>query len=228
MFSSTKELPCSCWFSDDHVYIEYSSPPMALSSFPTQNPLYSQSHQSYLYSDCSFLIHHWWLPDYNLPTKGVLLKLVPKPPPTAVGGLCKQPNRVVDKLQGLERRRATPLLGNLLFRAKPCCVKAQHLQLTPHRRRSRIPHLNSDGALRTQTWVFLRSVTWLPVPVTAAAQRIAYPVTSTVVMASLVRSAVRQVHGTFVYFWFLAPGQSRECKDVLLTSPRRRRLTKLT
>ncbi|GAA49753.1 hypothetical protein CLF_104901 [Clonorchis sinensis] len=38
MFSSTKELPCSCRFSDDHVYIEYSSPPMALSSFPTQNP----------------------------------------------------------------------------------------------------------------------------------------------------------------------------------------------
>ncbi|KAG5452876.1 hypothetical protein CSKR_107421 [Clonorchis sinensis] len=39
MFSSAKELPCSCRFSDDHAYIGYSSPPMALSSFPTQNPL---------------------------------------------------------------------------------------------------------------------------------------------------------------------------------------------
>ncbi|GAA55895.1 hypothetical protein CLF_109311, partial [Clonorchis sinensis] len=49
-------LPCSCRFSDDHVYIGYSSPPMALSSFPTQNPLYSQSRQSRLYSDCNLMI----------------------------------------------------------------------------------------------------------------------------------------------------------------------------
>ncbi|KAG5450593.1 hypothetical protein CSKR_101754 [Clonorchis sinensis] len=43
MFSSAKELPCSCRFSDDHAYIGYSSPPMALSSFPTQNPLIANS-----------------------------------------------------------------------------------------------------------------------------------------------------------------------------------------
>ncbi|GAA57311.1 hypothetical protein CLF_112516 [Clonorchis sinensis] len=54
-----------------------------------------------------FPIHQRWLSDYNLPEKGVPLTLVPRPPPTAFDALRKQMNRVVDKLQGLEPRKAT-------------------------------------------------------------------------------------------------------------------------
>ncbi|GAA56765.1 hypothetical protein CLF_111474 [Clonorchis sinensis] len=60
-----------------------------------------------------FPIHQRWLSDYSLPEKAVLLTLVPKPPPTTFDALRKQLNRVVDKLQGLESRRATASYGGL-------------------------------------------------------------------------------------------------------------------
>ncbi|GAA48614.1 hypothetical protein CLF_101822 [Clonorchis sinensis] len=54
-----------------------------------------------------YVLNVRWLSDYNLPEKGVPLTLIPKPPPTAFDALRKQMNRVMDKLQGLEPRKAT-------------------------------------------------------------------------------------------------------------------------
>ncbi|GAA47856.1 hypothetical protein CLF_100887 [Clonorchis sinensis] len=46
--------------------------------------------------------------------KGILLTLVPKLPPTAFDNLRKELNRVMDKLQGLEPRKATASLKQLI------------------------------------------------------------------------------------------------------------------
>ncbi|GAA53948.1 hypothetical protein CLF_111686 [Clonorchis sinensis] len=61
-----------------------------------------------------FQTHQRWLSDYNVPEKGVTLTLLPRPRPTGFDSLRKQLNRVMDKLQGLEPRKATASLKQLL------------------------------------------------------------------------------------------------------------------
>ncbi|GAA48191.1 hypothetical protein CLF_101295 [Clonorchis sinensis] len=61
---------------------------------------------------------HVWPSDYNLSQNGEYLTRVPKPPPTALDGLRKQPDRVVNKLQRLEPRRATAIIKQLIVQEK--------------------------------------------------------------------------------------------------------------
>ncbi|GAA48642.1 hypothetical protein CLF_101862 [Clonorchis sinensis] len=77
----------------------------------------AQNRLSYFFL-ARFPIRQRWPSDYNPPEKGVPLTLVPKPPPTASDVLRKQLNRVVDKPQGQEPKKATALFEQLVVQGQ--------------------------------------------------------------------------------------------------------------
>ncbi|GAA55261.1 hypothetical protein CLF_107501 [Clonorchis sinensis] len=120
-----------------------------------------------LFSGC-FFIHQRWLLDYSLPAKGVPLTFVSKPPPAALNGRRKQLNRV----------RLILLRQGSIYAAddRPSAVEDTAPQ--------------PGWWFRILNWAFVCSVTSRLVPATSDAQRIAYHITSIVVMVNLARCTV--------------------------------------
>ncbi|GAA48906.1 hypothetical protein CSKR_103014 [Clonorchis sinensis] len=155
----------------------------AVENVRTDFVFYPQAEAKWLFIPCER-----WLSGYNLQEKCVNVTMVPEPLPTALESLRKKLNRVVGELQGLNSRRAKAIIKHLNIQGR--ILLRQGSTSANDNLPSRTPHLNPDEGLGMLAPAFVCFITSPLVTVTSGMQRIAYHITSTVVMVNHARWAV--------------------------------------